>query len=325
MLTWPVELSGEPRISMLDATSGAKLGARRVRSRRRTLKARRFRENERQLTGPAVGFTYGDGMPPSIQGFTVTAGQGVELRCYDTGGSGPNVVILHGLAGNAREFFPTAAGLPECRTVLVDQRGHGASTRHPRDVSRAAYVSDVVRVLEAVGPPAALVGQSMGGHTAMLVAAARPDLVSRLVLLEADAGGGGADDRAAMGDYFRSWPVPFPSRAAAQAFLGDAPLALAWAADLEERDGGFWPRFDADVMVAAISAVAVPRWGEWESVAVPTLVAYGEAGMFDEAGKAGFVRRGRNATRVDLPGASHDAHLDCFGPWMAALRGFVLP
>lgn len=119
--------------------------------------------------------------------------------------------------------------------------------------------------------------------------------------------------------------MPFPSIAAAQAFLGDAPLAQAWAADLEERNGNFRPRFDAGVMVAAISAVAVPRWTEWESVAVPTLVVYGEGGMFDEAAKAEFVRRGRSVTRVDLAGASHDAHLDCFGAWMAALRGFLLP
>lgn len=273
----------------------------------------------------AVGFTYGEGMPQPFQKFTVSGGHGVELRCYDSGGGGPAVVILHGLAGSACEFFPTAAALPECRTVLVDQRGHGNSTRLPRDVSREAHVADVARVLEAVGPPAVLVGQSMGGHTAMLVAAARPDLVSRLVLLEADAGGGRAEDHTAMGDYFRSWPVPFPSRAAAQAFLGDAPLARAWAADLEERDDGFWPRFDADVMVAAINAVTAPRWTEWESVAVPSLVVYGEAGMFDGAAKAEFVQRGRNVTRVDLPWASHDAHLDCFGPWMAALREFVLP
>ena len=248
----------------------------------------------------------------------------MELRCYVAGGGGPAVVILHGLAGSAREFLPTAAALPEQRTILIDLRGHGGSTRNPADVSREAYVADVVRVIEEVGPPVVLVGQSMGGHTAMLVAAARPDLVSRLVLLEADAGGGRSEDHEAMGDYFRSWPVPFRSRAAATAFLGDAPLAQAWVADLEERDGGFWPRFDAGVMVAAIVPVRVPRWAEWERVSAPTLVVYAQEGLFDERAKAEFVRRGRNVTRVDLPGASHDAHLDCFGPWVAALRGFVL-
>lgn len=261
---------------------------------------------------------------PPLREFTVATAPGVELRCYDTGVRGPAVVILHGLAGSAREFFPTADALPEFRTVLVDLRGHGASTRCPGDLSREAFVADVVRVIEAVGPPVALVGQSMGGHTAMLVAAARPDLVSRLVLLEADAGGGGAADHAAMGQYFRSWPVPFPSRKAAHEFLGEGPLAQAWADDLEERDGGFWPRFDAGVMMEAISAVAVPRWAEWESVAAPALVVYGENGMFPDASKGEFVRRGQHVTRADLAGASHDAHLDSFAAWITALRSFLL-
>lgn len=266
-------------------------------------------------------------MPPStpLNEFAVATAPGVEIRCYDTGGSGPAVVILHGLAGSAREFFPTAAALPEFRTVLMDLRGHGGSTRHPGDLSRGAYVADVVHVIEeALGHPVILVGQSMGAHTAMLVAAARPDLVVRLVLVEADSGGGISQDHAAMEEYFCSWPVPFPSRQAALAFLGGAPLAEAWAADLEERADGFWPRFDAGVMVAAISAVAVPRWAEWASVTAPTLAVYGGNGMFPEASKDEFVRRGRDVTRVDLPGASHDAHLDAFDAWMAALRGFVL-
>ncbi len=263
------------------------------------------------------------GMPlPSLSEFTVPGGSGVELRCFDTGGSGPAVVFLHGLAGSAQEFIPTAAAVPECRSVLVDLRGHGGSTRHPGDVSREAYVADVVRVIGAVGPPAVLVGQSMGGHTAMLVAAARPDLVSGLVLLEAGAAGG-SGDHTAMGEYFRSWPVPFPSRAAAAAFLGAAPLAQAWVADLAAGPDGFRPRFDADVMVAAISAVDAPRWAEWEQVSAPTLAVFGENGMFDEAARAEFVRRGRDVVRADLTGASHDAHLDSFGPWVAALREFL--
>ena len=45
------------------------------------------------------------------------------------------------------------------------------STTRPGDLSREAFVADVIHVIEsAVGGPVALVGQSMGGHTAMLVA-----------------------------------------------------------------------------------------------------------------------------------------------------------
>ena len=47
----------------------------------------------------------------------------------------------------------------------------------------------------------------------MLVAAARTDLVRKLVLLEGNEGGGTPDEHAAIGDYFRSWKVPFPGSA----------------------------------------------------------------------------------------------------------------
>ena len=67
-------------------------------------------------------------------------------------------------------------------------------------------MSDVVRVIEAsVNAPVTLVGQSMGGHTAMLLTAARPDLVSKLVLLESGPGSGSAAKNERIGDFFRSY------------------------------------------------------------------------------------------------------------------------
>jgi pimeloyl-ACP methyl ester carboxylesterase len=252
------------------------------------------------------------------------ASAGVRISYHDTGGPGQPVVVLHGLAGSAAEFFATAAALPDFRWILIDLRGHGRSTRHPEDLSRAAFVADVVRVMEAVlAGPAVVVGQSLGGHTAMLTAARRPDLVSGLVLLESGAAGLPPGTAAGVGAYFRSWPVPFPDSAAARLFLGDAPLQRAWAADLEERDGGLWPRFDPGVMEAALGELARPRWKEWESIACPALVVYGTEGSFPEEERTEFIRRGRSARRVDLAGASHDAHLDSAEAWIAALGGFL--
>jgi pimeloyl-ACP methyl ester carboxylesterase len=253
---------------------------------------------------------------------TLPADDGTTISYLDLPGPGRPVVLLHGLAGSSAELVPTAEALPEHRVLVIDQRGHGRSTRRPGDLSRAAFVRDVVTLLEReTDRPAALVGQSMGAHTAMLVAAARPDLVERLVLLECDVGSGTPEEHRRLGAFFASWPVPFPDEAAATAHLGDGPLARAWVADLETRPDGLHPRFDADVMVAAITAVAQPRWREWETLRVPATVVYAERGMFDEAQRAEFVRRGHDVVRVDLPGASHDAHLDAFDTWTAVLRG----
>ncbi|PZE33944.1 alpha/beta hydrolase [Curtobacterium sp. MCPF17_031] len=254
----------------------------------------------------------------------VRADDGTTIVYTVFAGEGPTVVILHGLAGSSREFIPTAHALGGRRVILIDQRGHGRSTTRPADTSRGAFVTDVVRVIMAeTSEPVDVVGQSMGAHTAMLVAAIRPDLVRRLVMLERNQGGGTAEEHTALRDYFRSWTVPFASRAAAAAALGDGPLERAWVDDLEKRTDGLHPRFDADVMQATIEAVEEPRWAEWEAVEVPVLVIYADGGMFSESEKSEFVRRGRNVEREDLSNASHDAHLDAFDQWIDALRRFI--
>jgi pimeloyl-ACP methyl ester carboxylesterase len=249
---------------------------------------------------------------------------GERLSYLASGGRGPTVLILHGLAGSSTEMIPTAAALPDDRVLLLDQRGHGRSARRPDDTSRAAFVADAAALIEREADGAVtVIGQSMGAHTAMLVAAARPDLVDVLILLEGGEGSGDPEENARMGEFFSSWPVPFATVERARAFLGSGPLEVAWADDLEQRDDGFHARFDADVMVRVIDAVAEPRWAEWESVAAPTLVVYAENGMFTEDAKAEFVRRGRNVRRADIAGATHDAHLDSFDAWIALVREFL--
>ncbi|WP_418909034.1 alpha/beta fold hydrolase [Glutamicibacter endophyticus] len=105
--------------------------------------------------------------------FCLTRGE-VSLFLTDFGGSGAPVLLLHGLAGSSRELRDTAQELSGTyRVILMDQRGHGRSTRRPSDLSRDAFVADVEFVLENVlkSDPCALIGQSMGAHTAFLTAA----------------------------------------------------------------------------------------------------------------------------------------------------------
>lgn len=136
----------------------------------------------------------------------------------------------------------------------MDQRGHGASERLPPDVSRSAYVADVVAVADRLGLESpVLVGQSLGGHTAVLTAARHPALVRALVLVEAGAGEPNPDAPARIGAWLDSWPVPFRSRDTAVRFFGGGPVGEGWADGLEERDGLLWPRFDRDVMVGSLA------------------------------------------------------------------------
>lgn len=248
----------------------------------------------------------------------------VTIAVRDLGGDGPPLLLLHGLAGSSRELLPTARELTDrFRVILMDQRGHGESTRRPADLSRQAFVDDVVAVLDEVAPGerCVLVGQSMGAHTAFLVAARRPDLVERLVMLEGHVAGNDDPGEAAMlGRYFASWPVPFPNEAAAREFLGDDAIVDAWVADLEQGPDGLRPRFDADVMERTITAVHEPRWAEWAALEVPTLTVFAKDSMFSAEDRGELIRRRPGVDRVDLARGSHDAHLDAFPEWIAVLR-----
>jgi pimeloyl-ACP methyl ester carboxylesterase len=154
--------------------------------------------------------------------------------------TGLPVVLLHGLAGYGGEWATIGEGLGSAyRLTTPDQRGHGASERRPRDVSRAALVADVISLLDQLGTEqAVLVGQSLGGRTAMLTAAAHPDRVCALVLVEAGAGPGDPGSPAKIGEWLGSWPTPFRSRADAVGFFGGGPRGEAWAGGLGERDDG---------------------------------------------------------------------------------------
>jgi pimeloyl-ACP methyl ester carboxylesterase len=248
---------------------------------------------------------------------------------YVAGGSGDSgtVVLLHGLAGSAAELARLATDLcaDGCHVVAVDQRGHGLSTRRPADLSRQAYVADVVAVIEELARgPVTLVGQSMGAQTAMLVAAARPDLVRGLVMIEGGVGGSEDDYPARLGAWFASWPVPFADEGAAAEFLGATPIGAAWVRDLERRPDGLWPRFDADVMETSIRAVAdVARWPQWETLTVPTLMIAGERGNEDERERRRMLELRPDVTHVVVPDAGHEVHLDQPAACAALVRDFL--
>ncbi|MFJ5259838.1 alpha/beta fold hydrolase [Streptomyces sp. NPDC088387] len=251
---------------------------------------------------------------------------GVPLACRDWGGSGQPIVLLHGLAGHAGEWDVLARNLSSrYRVVAVDQRGHGASERHPQDVSRAAYVADVTAVVDqlALQRPV-LAGQSLGGHTAMLTAAAHPGLVRAPVLVEVGPGGPNPNVPADIGAWLDSWPTPFPSREAAAAFLGGGPVGAGWAAGLEEHDGGWWPRFDRDVMVRSPAENARRSfWHEWGQVTCPTLVVLAQS-SFIPAQEANEVLCRRPAiTAMSIPGTGHDLHLQQLEALYTALSDFL--
>jgi 3-oxoadipate enol-lactonase len=106
---------------------------------------------------------------------------------YKLEGSGPPVVLIHGLGADHRLFDgPVKDCLLEDHQVLaMDLRGHGKSTRAGKFYSTELFARDVEAMMEALGIRSAVViGISMGGAVAMKLAARESRRVSRLVLID---------------------------------------------------------------------------------------------------------------------------------------------
>ncbi|XP_051847888.1 protein ABHD11 [Antechinus flavipes] len=99
----------------------------------------------------------------------------------------PPLVFLHGLFGSKTNFQSIAKTLGQQtgrKVLIVDARNHGESP-HDADASYEAMSADLQALLPQLGlVPCVLIGHSMGGKTAMLLALQRPEMVERLILVD---------------------------------------------------------------------------------------------------------------------------------------------
>jgi|UniRef100_UPI00404984FC esterase len=102
---------------------------------------------------------------------------------FKKSGSGPPLVILHGLFGSLDNWFSIAKELVEHYTLyLVDQRNHGDSP-HSTEWNYGVMVEDLLELLDAEGLDSVyLMGHSMGGKTVMNFAVQYPERVSKLIV-----------------------------------------------------------------------------------------------------------------------------------------------
>ena len=123
---------------------------------------------------------------------------GVDTRVIEAGDpQAPPLVCLHGTGGHAEAFVHNLAALARDHHVLAyDLPAHGWSSAPDRSYEIDGYRRHLDAFLDAFALPAAtLVGQSLGGWIAAAHAVARPDRVTRLVLVGA---GGNTFDPAVM-------------------------------------------------------------------------------------------------------------------------------
>ena len=106
---------------------------------------------------------------------------------YVEAGSGPVVVLLHGLGGNTTNWaFTVPALAAKYRVIVPDQIGHGQSAKPFINYRMGTYTDFLDKFLDELKVErATLVGNSMGGWIAALYTLQKPARVERLVLVDA--------------------------------------------------------------------------------------------------------------------------------------------
>lgn len=108
----------------------------------------------------------------------------VDLNVVEAGSGAPGLVFLHYWGGSSRTWLPVIEHLSnDHRCVAIDFRGWGKSTKDAADYSLDTLATDVIQVVESLGlKEYFLLGHSMGGKVAQLVAARQPRELKGLIL-----------------------------------------------------------------------------------------------------------------------------------------------
>ncbi|MFB7540528.1 alpha/beta fold hydrolase [Streptomyces zaomyceticus] len=228
-----------------------------------------------------------------------------------------------------------SARRPHPRTVALDQRGHGHSEKPAAGLfTREAYVADAAAVVEQLGlGPVTLIGHSMGALTAWQLAAERPDLVHALVICDMRASALGAASQREWRDWFRRWPVPFPSLDAARRWFGEEdpwverpnPARGAFFAEvMAEHPDGWRPVFDPEQMLTSRETwVHDAHWESLAQVRCPTLVLRGLDGELGRAEAQEMVRVLPHGVYAEIPDAGHLLHYEYPDAWREAVGPFL--
>ncbi|MCI3275088.1 alpha/beta fold hydrolase [Streptomyces cylindrosporus] len=242
-------------------------------------------------------------------------GKGSCIRWTETPGEEPARVYVHGLGSVSAVYHAHIAGRRELagrRSLFVDLPGHGISDRPEHfGYTLEDHADALAAALDAAETAGAeLVGHSMGGAVAIVLARRRPELVSRLVLTEAN---------------LDAYPPPTVGSSGIASYGEDEFVDGAHARVLEEV-GPLWAATMrlADPRALHRSAVGLRRGSDpvmrdiLEGLPIDRVYLQGElSGELD--GREGLEAAGVRVTTV--PGAGHNVMFDNPDAFAAAVAG----
>jgi esterase len=243
----------------------------------------------------------------------------VQLHHTDLGGAGhPPLVLLHGLLGSSRNWLSAGRDLARGWHVFaLDARNHGKSPHDPV-MDYAAQAADVAGWMAAQGiPRAALLGHSMGGKTAMLLACRQPALVERLIVVDiAPRNYSSAAHRAEFAAMNELDLDSLNSRTEAELrFEGRVPnlgMRKFLTTNLERNDAGGW-RWIVNLpgLTAALPMIEKDGLKPHDRYEGPVLFVAGERSTYiGAADHARILAHFPSAVIETIAGAGHNPHME---------------
>jgi pimeloyl-ACP methyl ester carboxylesterase len=258
--------------------------------------------------------------PPHVERITVTLADGRMLSGLRWGVGTPTMVLLHGGAQNAHTYDTVALALGGA-LLCLDLPGHGHSDGGAGgQLDPSSMAADVSEAITALCPdPIMLVGMSLGGLCAIAIAASRPELVARLVLIDITPGVTG--DKAAHITDFINGPPGFESFedlvARTMAFnptRSESSLRRGILHNAVQLDDGTWVWRWARHRggVATVSPERVDLWASVASLAMPVVLLRGMAqgSVVDDDDEARFLAEAPHGEVVRVQGAGHSIQGD---------------
>jgi lipase len=202
----------------------------------------------------------------------------------------PQILAVHGLTGHGRRWRTLATRhLPEFAIVAPDLIGHGRSSwAAPWSID--ANVGALAGLLDA-GGPVVVVGHSFGGAVALNLAAARPDLVTALVLLDPAVGLDGAGMLDIANDMFAS--PDYTSRSEARS----------------EKANGSWADVEPDELDRELDEhlIEMPGGRVGWRISIPAMMSYwSELARPIQVPRSGIPVTLVRATKTDPPYVTDD-------------------
>ena len=187
---------------------------------------------------------------------------------YDVAGDGPLVVLVPGmgdLRATYRFLAPALLGAGH-RVACTDLRGHGDSDTTFTSYGDVETAGDVLALIEQLGGPAIVVGNSMGAGAGALAAAERPDLVRGLVLI---------------GPFVRNGKTSAIQRLMLRVAMAQPWAAISWKAYLPKLYAGQRPDDFDEYRDQLVASLRRPGYAKAFSLTTRTSHDAAEAGLAD--------------------------------------------